>query len=77
VICHDLFNHFVLLINGHVLDIIAKWAISADVSGLATPVAQLRGHIWCLSPIDGCGDAGWGVCMKGQALLLGSRVSGH
>jgi hypothetical protein len=39
MVCQNMFNHVVLLINSQVADIIAQWAVLANVPRLVTPVA--------------------------------------
>jgi hypothetical protein len=39
MVCQNMFDHVILLIHSQVADIVAQWAVAANVSGLATPVA--------------------------------------
>jgi hypothetical protein len=57
-------------------DVVVQWAVSADVSRLATPVAGLCGHVWCPSPINRCGEGGGADGNACEGVGIAARVVG-
>jgi hypothetical protein len=73
----DAFNHIVLLINGQVANIIVQWAVSDNMSWLATLVAWLSNHFWLHGPINGsgreCVQRGGHCCQGHRCLSIGLK----